>query len=132
MILDIDAAIRKRSGRGAVDVELSSDESYCIDNNDLLGYEYLNHTADIQLHSWGSNLCEALEKLAIAMFGYMVSLDTVEIDEEFSMAAAENIVAEGHDMQSMIFNFLDEWLFVFHSTYFIAKGLKISNIDRKK
>lgn len=149
----IDAAIRKRSGRGAiVDLEMSSDQPSCTDTDtkkstihetpqrsaelprtaDLSGYEYLNHTADIQLHAWDKNLCGAMEKLAIAMFAYMTSLNTVEIDEELSSAVASNIVAEGHDLQSMIFNFLDEWLFVFHSTYFIAKDIKIANIDREK
>ncbi|XP_060518206.1 protein archease-like [Cylas formicarius] len=76
-------------------------------------YEYLDHTADVQLHSWGDSLKEAFEQCGIAMFGYMTELDSVEIKE------CSEIVATGHDLESLLFHFLDELLFLFSCEPFL-------------
>ncbi len=59
----------------------------------------------IQLHAWGDDLKEAFEQVTMAMFGYMTEIDYVEMKE------MESIEAEGHDMLSLLFHLLDEWLF---------------------
>ena len=43
-------------------------------NRPLVGYEYLDHTADVQLHAWGPTLKESFEQCAKAMFGYITEL----------------------------------------------------------
>ena len=94
-------------------------------------YEYLDHTADVQLHSWGDDLPSALEQLAVAMFGYMTRLTSIAVDERKSDEVASHVVARGHDLHSMVFAFLDEWLFVFHDTGFVAREVKILQFDRE-
>eukprot|EP00042_Codosiga_hollandica_P050839 m.616307 g.616307 ORF g.616307 m.616307 type:complete len:112 (-) comp58166_c1_seq17:1376-1711(-) len=60
------------------------------------------------------------------MFGYMTDLETVEIDE----AKTVQVEVEGHDLQSLLYNLLNEFLFVFGSEdYFVAKDVKISVFD---
>ena len=101
---------------------------------DVLGggrYEYLDHTADVQLHSWGTDLPSALEQLAVAMFGYMTSIASISIDVRKSDEVASHVVARGHDLHSMVFAFLDEWLFVFHDTGFVAREVEIVQFDRE-
>nr|XP_033333393.1 protein archease-like isoform X1 [Megalopta genalis] len=89
-------------------------------------YEYLDHPADVQLHAWGSTLEEAYEQCGIAMFGYMTDLERVEITK------VHNIEAEGHDLESLLFHFLDELLYMFSAEQFIvAKKVQITNFDRK-
>ncbi|KAL0281043.1 UNVERIFIED_CONTAM: hypothetical protein PYX00_002158 [Menopon gallinae] len=90
-------------------------------------YEYLDHTADVQLHAWGDSLEEAFEQCAVAMFGYITELDTVEITED------EEIEAVGEDLLSLLFHFLDEFLYLFCAEpYLVAKKVKITEFNRQE
>ncbi|XP_015263562.1 PREDICTED: protein archease isoform X2 [Gekko japonicus] len=75
-------------------------------------YEYLDHTADVQLHAWGDTLEEAFEQCVMAMFGYMTDTETVE-----PLDTVE-VEAKGHDMLSLLFHLLDEWLYKFSANEF--------------
>ncbi|XKL62052.1 hypothetical protein PGB90_001885 [Kerria lacca] len=89
-------------------------------------YEYLDHTADVQLHAWGDSLKEAFEQCANAMFGYITSIEYVEMKDIF------NIEAEGHDLDSLLFHFLDEFLFNFSAEpFFIPRKVEILEFDRE-
>ena len=88
------------------------------------GYEYCDHTADIQVHSWGSNLKEAFEECCVGMFGYMTDLRTVESKDTFSLEA------EGQDLESLLFHFLDEWLYAFCvEPFFTPNEINILEFD---
>nr|VZI45275.1 unnamed protein product [Spirometra erinaceieuropaei] len=89
-------------------------------------YEYLDHTADVQLHAWGDSLKEAFEQVATAMFEYMTQdFSTVE------MKSKMEIEASGDDMMSLLFHFLDEWLFAFSADdFFFPRVIKITEFDK--
>ena len=72
-------------------------------------FEHLDHTADVQIHSWGNTIAEAFEFAAVGMFAVMTELDYVEIDDSVNV----ELTAKGHDMPSLLFAFLDEFLFSF-------------------
>ena len=76
-------------------------------------YEYLDHTAGIQLHSWGDSLEETLGQIVVAMFGYMTQADQIQLNEEHSSNFGSNIEAKGHDIYSLVFTYLQEWLLFF-------------------
>ncbi|XP_007125147.2 protein archease isoform X1 [Physeter macrocephalus] len=89
-------------------------------------YEYLDHTADVQLHAWGDTLEEAFEQCAMAMFGYMTDTGTVE------PLQATEVETQGDDLKSLLFHFLDEWLYKFSADeFFIAREVKVLNIDQR-
>mmetsp|Transcript_8144 Transcript_8144/g.15417 ORF Transcript_8144/g.15417 Transcript_8144/m.15417 type:complete len:238 (-) Transcript_8144:158-871(-) len=90
-------------------------------------YEYLDHTADIQLHSWGATLEEAFEGSALAMFNYMTPLAKVRVDEKLT----RTYEMQAHDMESLLFGFLDELLYVFSTDLFVCCDLKITSFDRE-
>lgn len=84
----------------------------------------LDHTADVQLHSWGADLSEAFEQVGMAMFGYMTELETVDIQER------HEIEADGEDLDGLLFKFLDELLFLFSAEPFlICKKIKITELN---
>ncbi|XP_053867493.1 protein archease isoform X1 [Malaclemys terrapin pileata] len=90
-------------------------------------YEYLDHTADVQLHAWGDTLEETFEQCAMAMFGYMTDTETVEPLDTIE------VEAEGHDLPSLLYNFLNEWLYKFSADqFFIPREVKVLYIDRMR
>lgn len=92
------------------------------------GFEYLDHTADIQIHSWGRSLEESFEQACVGMFGYMTELPKVEINEELT----STFEVEGHDMPSLLFALMDEFLFRFSAEDFmVCPVIKIVEFDRE-
>ena len=79
------------------------------------------------MHSWGPNLEKAFEQCAMAMFGYMTELDTVEESSTLMLESS------GHDLQSALYNFLDEWLFNFSADpFFIPFKIEITDFERSE
>ncbi|CAL5223857.1 g6444 [Coccomyxa viridis] len=89
-------------------------------------YEYLDHTADIQIHSWGRDLGEAMANAGLAMYNYMTPLSGISIEPSCS----REIEAEGHDEESLLFAFLDELLFIFHTEFLVCKRITVTELDR--
>ena len=88
----------------------------------------LDHTADVQLHAWGGTLIQAFENIVPCMFNYATDLSKVEIDPEETI----EFTVSGHDMQSLLFKYLDEFLFRFCTDYFCCKKAQIIEFDREK
>lgn len=86
-------------------------------------WEYLDHTADVQIHAWGRSVSDAFASTVVGMFGYMVSLEEIGDDLEMS------VEAEGHDWESLLFNFMDECLYAFHAESFVMKEVRISVLN---
>lgn len=61
-------------------------------------------------------MSEAFEQCANAMFHYMTEVDYIEMQQSY------DIEVEGHDMMTLLYNFLDELLFLFSAEpNFIAR-----------
>ncbi|MFH4976335.1 hypothetical protein AB6A40_003044 [Gnathostoma spinigerum] len=89
-------------------------------------YEYLDHTADVQLHGWGENVCEAIEQVLISMYGYMTDITSVSVAYSFDLKAT------GIDMESMLARILDEALFFFSTEpLFVGRVAKVLSLDRE-
>ena len=46
------------------------------------------------------------------------------------LIGCREIEAEGHDEQSLLFAFLDELLFIFHTELLVCKRIAVTHLDR--
>lgn len=91
----------------------------------VVKYEYLDHTADVQLHGWGTTLEEAMEQTLISLYGYMT--DIAKVSTEYSF----DLLANGIDMVSLMARLLDEALYAFSAEpFFIGRVAKVIKLDR--
>ncbi|MFH0978070.1 MAG: archease [Candidatus Woesearchaeota archaeon] len=89
-------------------------------------YEFFEHTADAKFRAYGKNLEEAFSNAAEAMFSVMVDCTKVKQTEE------REISATGSDTKALLYNFLEELLFLLDSEGFFlhsVKSLKIKGND---
>lgn len=125
--------------RGDLEALVSSKGTYVSDGS---SFEYLDHTADVQLHAWGDSLKEAFEKVALCMFNYMTPLHGIvngllernrsgEDDDASSRVSVveREFVMTGNDAESLMFHWLDELLFTFSTDFFVPVVLEIIEFD---
>lgn len=88
-------------------------------------FEYLDHTADIQIHAWGTTLAEAFLNAALGMYNYLTPIANLS-----DAGATATFEAEGHDAESLLFAFLDECLFQFHTELRVCPAMKVLEFSR--
>jgi SHS2 domain-containing protein len=71
-------------------------------------------------------LSEAFENVGLAMFNYMTPLDDIDP----SHGDTRTYEAEGHDLQSLLYHFLDELLFSFSTDFFVPAAIQVESLDR--
>lgn len=89
----------------------------------LKKFRYLPHTADIQFQAFGSTKAEVFENSALAMFNAM---SHSKVKEKLK----RKIAVKGKDNESLLYNFLEELLFLFDSQYFFLSKIKNIRIEK--
>ncbi len=88
-------------------------------------YKYLEHTADIKFQAFGKTLAEAFENSALAMFNTMYS-------GKIMPKIKKKINVSGKDLENLLYNFLEEFLFLLDSKGFFLSKIKKIRLDEKK
>jgi SHS2 domain-containing protein len=88
-------------------------------------FKFLEHTADIKFQAFGKTMEEVFSNSALAMFNSM-SEDSIEknIDKEIEIS--------GTDDENLLYNFLEELLFLFDSEGFFLSQVKKIKISKNR
>ena len=92
-------------------------------------FELLEHTADAKFRAYGKSLEEAYENAAFAMTSLMYDPKMV------AALKIEKIKVQGKDREQLLYNFLEEFLFLQDSKSFVMHGfvtpIKILQVEGK-
>lgn len=88
-------------------------------------YEFFDVTADIGFLSYGKTLEESFENAALAMFNVITSTETVAKNE------SKKISIESEDLTSLLYDFLEELLFIYELNLFLFSKFMV-NIKKEK
>lgn len=83
-----------------------------------MGYEYLDHTADIKFRAKGQTLSECFENCAKAMFDSIVDIGSIGV------GVKKKLTVRSESLESLLFDFLEELLF-----FYDAEGLVFRDFD---
>ena len=87
-------------------------------------YKFLTHTADMKFQAFGKNIEEMFENSALAMFNSMYNRKVKE-------KRTSKIKAKGKDFESLLYNFLEEFLVLFDGEQFFLSKVSKIKINKK-
>ena len=91
-------------------------------------FKFLEHTADAKFQAYGKTMEEAFSNAALAMFSIITDIKKIK------KALKNEIKAEGSDLKSLLYNFLEELLFLIDTENFLLSSIKeisIKEINKK-
>jgi SHS2 domain-containing protein len=86
-------------------------------------FEFLEHTADIKFRAYGRTFANLLENSALALSNHLSR------NKKISSVTKKKISVSGEDKESLLYNFLEEILFLLDTEQFILSKSKIKVTD---
>ncbi len=87
-------------------------------------FKFIPHTADVKFQAFGKTLKEVFKNSALALF------DTF-YDGKVKEKKKFKIKAKGNDLESLLYEFLEEFLVLFDSKHFLPGKIKNLKLDKK-
>jgi len=89
-------------------------------------YEFFEHTADAKFRAYGKTIEEAFSNAALAMTSVITDVAKVKpiVMTHFSV--------EGKDLKALLYNFLEEFLFLIDTENFFLSVVKEIRIEKQK
>jgi SHS2 domain-containing protein len=86
-------------------------------------FEFMEHTADVYIAAHGTNLEEAFENAALAMFEVMTDTAKVNPNEE------DSLVVEAEDEYALLYSWLEALLVKFEVNGILYSKFKVSRLE---
>jgi len=90
-----------------------------------MGFRFLDHTADIQVECWGENLAEAFSQCALSLMT-VITPDLSKINPR----SEKEVRITSEDKESLLFDFLSEFLYIFDVEGLIFNDIWVVYINR--
>ena len=84
----------------------------------FMKFEFLEHTADVKFRAYGKTLEEVFENSALAMINSQYS-------GKIKKVIKKKIKVEGENVESLLYNFLEEVLYLIDASGFLASEFKV-------
>lgn len=91
-----------------------------------MSYEYLEHTADKKIKASGKDLAEAFGEGALAVYNIILNTKKVEAVRQ------HRIEIESESKKALLYDFIDELLYILDVEGFVACKIKSIEIKEKK
>ena len=89
------------------------------------GFEFRDHTADVQVRSWGSSLKEAFSQTAYSL----MSTITPNL-KKITPIVEREIIVEAEDKEALLFDFLSEFLYIFDVDELVFNQIYVCSIEK--
>jgi SHS2 domain-containing protein len=91
-----------------------------MERSEKILYRYIDHPADVGFEAYGDTLEELFANAALAVYSFMTEVDEIAEEEERAVAI------QAEDLLSLMFDWLDELLFLFESESLVMKTFGIT------
>jgi len=90
------------------------------------GFNVLDHTADIGIVAYGTNIETLFSNAAIGLFSLMTDLDTIkDVDQKLIELTAE-------DPEILLVEWLNELIYIFEVNHIVFKRFEIEELTEKR
>ncbi|MHA1458200.1 MAG: archease [Promethearchaeota archaeon] len=89
------------------------------------GFEFRDHTADVQVRSWGSSLEEAFSQTALSLMATI----TPNL-EKITPKVEREMTVEAEDIEALLFDFLSEFLYLFDVDELVFNQINVRSIEK--
>jgi len=89
-----------------------------------MSFEFLEHVADVKFRASGGSLEEMFSEAAFALF------DVIRGDIKILETNEKEFEIEGEDLENLLYNFLEEFLYMLDAEDFLVSGFRELKIEK--